>query len=207
MRIYLILLLFFSFFIQADAQQIPLNQGVQNRLNQLLIHSDTSIFTGFRSMNWLELQQLGKLQKTELIDSAFGIAAPNSKAPLTDRLLSDNWIKAGKSNSVFTLDPYVEGTYGKSHFNGKKDTMTSGALGVRLAAVINSKFTINADFVAYTQEFPSYVDSVIFNSYHIVPGNNVATLKGNHRWNYSNASFNITYIPSKHFLASAGFGK
>ncbi len=64
MRSYLIILLFLSIFFKLNAQQIPLNEAVQNRLNQLIINSDTSIFTGFRGMNWLELQQLNKLQKT-----------------------------------------------------------------------------------------------------------------------------------------------
>ena len=207
MRISFILFCLLSFYTGANAQQIPLNQAVQNRLNQLLIHSDTSIFTGFRAMNWMELQPLGKLQKTDLIDSAFGIASPGSKASFQDRVITDNWIKIGKGNSVLTLDPYLEGSYGRTSANGKKDTLTSGAVGVRLQAVINRKFTINADFAAYSNEFPLYVDSVIFNTDHIVPGNNKATLIDNHRWNYNNGSFNITYTPSTHFLASAGFGK
>ncbi len=189
------------------AQQIPLNQSVQNRLNQLIIHSDTSIFTGFRAMNWLELQSLNKLQKTDLIDSVFGIASPSLTSKFIDRLYNDNWIKAGKGKSSFTLDPFVEGSYGRASANGKKDTLTSGALGVRLQAVINNKLSINADFAAYSNEFPFYVDSVIFNRRNIVPGNNVATVKDYHRFKYSNGSFNVTYIPSQHFLASAGFGK
>ena len=207
MRFYYILFVFLSSFLSVAAQQIPLNQAVQNRLNQLTLHSDSSVFTGFRGMNWLELQQLNKLQKTDLIDSVFGIASPAAKSSFVDRLFTDNWIKAGKGNSVFTLDPYIEGTYGRDHAGKRKDTLTSGAVGVRLAAVINNKFSINADFAAYSNEFPFYVDSVIYNKRNIVPGNNVATLKDKHRWNYSNSSFNLTYIPSKHFLASAGFGK
>ena len=206
MRAHFILLLLFMSGV-AVAQQIPLNQSVQNRLNQLIIHSDTSVFTGFRGMNWLELQQLNKLQKTDLIDSAFGIASPLGKVSFADRAFNDNWIKIGKGNSVFTLDPYLEGSYGRTRANGKKDTLTSGAAGLRLQAVIGQKFSINADFAAYSNEFPFYVDSVIFNQRHIVPGNNVATLKGNHRWNYTNGSFNLTYIPSQHFLVSTGFGK
>lgn len=201
------IILSFLFVIKISAQQIPLNQGVQNRLNQLFIHSDTSVFTGFRGMNWLELDRLNKLQKTDLTDSVFGIAPPGKKSSLQDRLLNDNWVQIGKGNSVLTLDPFIEGSYGRSHAGVRKDTLTSGAVGVRLQAVINRKFSINADFAAYSNEFPYYVDSVIYNSYHIVPGNNKATLVDNHRWNYANGSFNLTYIPSTHFLASAGFGK
>ncbi len=205
MRAYLILILFLSSYIAVSAQQIPLNQSVQNRLNQLIINSDTSVFTGFRSMNWLELQQLNKLQKTDLIDSAFGISSPQNGGSFFNNLATDNWIKTGKGNSVLTIDPYIELGVGKS--NRKDDALFGGAAGVRLQSVINNKFSINADFIANSQQFPSYVDSVIFNTRQTVPGNNVATLKDNRRWNYSNGSFNITYTPSKHFLVSGGFGK
>ncbi len=205
MRIYLIFSIFIFSCIAANAQQIPLNQAMQNRLNQLIINSDTSVFTGFRGMNWLELQQLNKLQKTELIDSAFGISASQEKDEFFNRLVTGNWIKAGNEKTVFTIDPYIEAGIGKS--NRKDDTLYGGAVGLRVQSVINHKFSINADFVAYSQKFPAYVDSVIFNTRNIVPGNNVATLKRNDRFHYANGSFNLTYVPSQHFLVSAGYGK
>ncbi len=205
MRSYLFILLFLSIFFKLNAQQIPLNEAVQNRLNQLIITSDTSIFTGFRGMNWLELQQLNKLQKTDLIDSAFGISPSQSGGYFLKNLATDNWIKLGKNKSVVTVDPYVEFGIGKS--NQKNNALVSGAGGLRVQAVINNKFSFDASWVDYSQQFPSYVDSLIYNKQNIVPGNNVATLYENQRWIYNNASFNFTYLPSKHFLISAGYGK
>jgi len=204
MRTHILFLLFLSFFITAQAQQIPLNQSVQNRLNQLLMNADTSVFTGFRSMNWLELQQLNRLQKTELIDSVFGISASGQNY-FFGHLENDNWIKASGKNSVLTIDPYIEAGIGKT--NEKDKLLLSGAAGLRLQSVINNKISINADFIANSRQFPSYIDSVIFNKRNIVPGNNVATLKNNNRFNYSNASFNFTYTPAQYFLVSAGYGK
>src|SRR4051812_16099669 len=57
------------------AQQIPLNQFVQNRLNQLFITADSSVYTSFRNTNWLEWNQLHILHKNEIIDSVFGLNA------------------------------------------------------------------------------------------------------------------------------------
>ncbi|MDQ2751827.1 MAG: hypothetical protein M3R72_02280, partial [Bacteroidota bacterium] len=204
MRSYLFTLLFLSFFLNLQAQQIPLNEAVQNRLNQLIIHSDTSIFTGFRGMNWLELQQLNKLQKTDLIDSAFGISATGNGYFLKN-IVTDNWIKLGKNKSVVTIDPYIE--YGGGKTNRKNNALIGGGAGLRVQAVINNKFSFDASFIDNSQQFPSYIDSVIYNKSNIVPGNNVATLQKNQRWNYNNGSFNFTYLPSTHFLISAGYGK
>ncbi len=79
--------------------------------------------------------------------------------------------------------------------------------GVQLQATWNRKLSLNAGFIANNQQFPSYIDSVIFNKRNIVPGNNVATLQGDRRFLYSNANVNLTYLPSPHFLVSAGYGK
>ncbi len=205
MRSYFILFMFLFSGLAVQAQQIPLNQSVQNRLNQLIMNSDSAVFTGFRAMNWLELQSLNLLQKTELIDSAFGISAPQGEGYFFKNLSSDNWIKGGKGSNVFTLDPYIDAGIGIT--NRKDNALIGGAAGIRFQSVINNKFSINADVIANSHQFPSYVDSVIFNKQNIVPGNNVATLQNNHRFNYTNASFNLTYIPSKYFLVSGGYGK
>ena len=205
MRNLFFIVFFLSLFIKTNAQQIPLNEAVQNRLNQLIINSDTSIFTGFRGMNWLELQQLNKLQKTELIDSVFGLSSPQGKGYFLKNLANDNWIKSGNNKSVFTVDPYLELGVGKS--NRKSNALFGGAAGLRVQAVINNKFSFDGDVIDNSQQFAAYIDSVIYNSRNIVPGNNVAILKNKQRWNYINGSFNFTYTPSKHFLVSAGYGK
>ncbi len=204
MRSYLFILLFLSVFFKLSAQQIPLNEAVQNRLNQLIINSDTSIFTGFRGMNWLELQSLNKLQKTDLIDSVFGISSNGTNSFLRN-IANDNWIKLGKNKSVVTIDPYIEGSIGKS--SQKSNVLLGGAAGLRLQGVINNKLSFEAGWNEYSQQFPSYVDSLIYNKQGIVPGNNVASLYTHQRWIYGNGNFNLTYLPSKHFLVSTGFGK
>ncbi|MGN6353940.1 MAG: hypothetical protein ACTHLB_11160 [Parafilimonas sp.] len=80
------------------AQQIPLNQNVQNRLSELLMDADSSVFTGFRSQNWLELDQLNIIHKSTLQDSAFGLGSA-----LKGDLLNTNMVRAVGQNSVFTL--------------------------------------------------------------------------------------------------------
>lgn len=203
---YKITLYFCFLFISASiyAQQIPLNRAVQTRLDELLMNTDTSIFTGFRSMNWLELQQLNSIEKTDITDSAFGLSSSQGNY-FFNNLATDNWIKASGNKSVLTIDPYLEATIGKS--NRKDNVLTTASAGLRLQSVINNQFSFNADFIVNANQFPHYVDSVIYQKQFIVPGANAATLKGNNRYQYNTFNFNFTYTPNKYFLVSAGYGK
>jgi len=127
------------------AQQIPLNQMVQNRLNQLLITSDSSVYTSFRSMNWLELQQLNILHKNEIIDSVFGLNANENGSHFFNHFTTDNWIKAANNNNVLAIDPVLEGTLG---FSSQKDrALISGAAGLRFQSVFNNNISFDATFV------------------------------------------------------------
>lgn len=186
------------------AQQIPLNQSVQNRFNSLTLQSDSSIFTGFRSSNWLEFNQSEVRNKTALADSAFGINTSGSHGYFLNHPATDNWIKAIGKNSVFTIDPYLDATFGKS--NRSDGVLTTLAAGIRTQAVFNNKFSFNLDLITNSSQFPMYVDSVIALKNNIIPGANAASVRNN-RFNYSYLNFNATFTPSKYFLISAGYGK
>lgn len=191
------------------AQQIPLNEQVQNRLNELMLNADSSVFSGFRSMNWLELKQTGVIHKSALQDSVFGL-----DASLKGNITNSNLIRAIGSNSVFAIDPYIEAGISKS--SEVNNALTNFAGGVRMQGVFNDKFSFNLSVVTNLNQYPAYVDSVIFSKYdhynassnkYIIPGANAATLKNNNRFAYTNFDFNVTYTPNKYFLVAAGYGK
>lgn len=189
------------FCLQLQAQQIPLNQQVQNRLNELFIEADSSVFTGFRGMNWLELKPLNVLHKTQVIDSVFGL-----NASALNNLNKSNWIKTLRNNNnAFSIDPYIEAGIATS--SEKNNALTNLSGGIRLQGVLNDKFSINFDVITNLNQYPLYVDSFIFTKNNIIPGDNAATLKTNNRFAYTNFNFNLTFTPSKYFLISAGYGK
>lgn len=187
------------------AQQIPLNQHVQNRLNQLLLNADSSVYTSFRSMNWLELQQLGILRKTTIADSAFGLAGQPADDYFLDRLTEDNWIKTAGGKGVFAIDPILEGTLGIS--SQKDKPLLSGAAGLRMQAILGNSLSFDASVVGHSNQFAKYIDSVIVNKNYIIPGSIAAYRRQNRRFNYADVNANFTYTPNQHFLISAGYGK
>src|SRR3954453_14967412 len=109
------------------AQQIPLNQFVQNRLNQLFITADSSVYTSFRNTNWLEWNQLHILHKNEIIDSVFGLNANENGSYFFNHFTTDNWIKAAGNNNILAVDPVFEGTVCFS--SEKNNPLYSGAAG------------------------------------------------------------------------------
>lgn len=212
-RYKLIQLFFITFFIIVVnclyAQQIPLHQVVQNRLTQLLMDADSSVFTGFRAMNWMELQQLNIIHKTNFEDSVFGL-----NNALKGDALNTNLIRGIGTNSVFTLDPYLDA--GISQSNKKDNTALNFSAGINMQGVFNNKFSFNLGVITNINQYPKYIDSAIFVKYnrydptsnkYIIPGENAATLHNNNRFTYTNFNFNLTYTPNKYFLIAGGYGK
>jgi hypothetical protein len=191
------------------AQQIPLNQVVQNRLNALLMEADSSVFTGFKSQNWLELEQLHIIHKSAIEDSVFGL-----NTALKGSIRNTNFIRGIGTNSVFTLDPYIDAGIGKS--SEKDNALTNFSAGINMQAVFNNKFSFNLGVITNVNQYPKYLDSVIFSKYdhfnlssnkYIIPGENAGKLNNNNRFTYTNFNFNLTYTPNKYFLIAGGYGK
>src|SRR5690242_6427079 len=95
-----------TFFSKAYTQQIPLDVLIQSRYNDITLNADTSLFTGFRSVNWLEVKPFLTNAKTDIIDSAFGLST-NGGNYAFKKMGSSNWIQASNNKSTFTIDPYV----------------------------------------------------------------------------------------------------
>lgn len=186
------------------AQQIPLDERVQNRLNEMLVEEDTGIFTGFRSMNWLELQQINRLQKKDTRDSIFGINTYDSSFAFK-QMLSRHWVQLSGNGNGLTIDPFINATIGKS--NEKDNALSTLGAGLRVQAVLKNKFSFNVDLVTNANQYMQYVDSAIVSKQGIIPGANRANLHSNNRYTFTNVGFNLTYTPSKYFLVSAGYGK
>lgn len=191
------------------AQQIPQNQVVQNRLSELLLDADSSVFTGFRSQNWLELDRLNIIHKTALADSVFGLS--NS---LDRNIKNTNLIRAVGKNAVFTIDPYLDAGIGKS--NEKDGALLNFSGGVNMQAAFNKNFSFNLGVITNVNEYPKYIDSAILSKYdkydsasnkYIIPGENTGSLTKSNRFTYTNFNFNLTYTPSKYFLIAGGYGK
>ncbi len=203
------LLAFLSTGSLLHAQQIPLNQLVQNRLSELLLDADSSVFTSFRSQNWLELEQLNIIHKTKIQDSVFGLGTA-----LKGDLSNTNMIRAVGKNSVFTLDPYLDAGLSKS--NEKSGTLVNFSAGINMQAAFNKKFSFNLGVITNINEYPKYLDSAIYAKFdrfdstsgrYIIPGENAAKLEKGNRFAYTNFNFNLTYTPTKYFLISGGYGK
>ena len=212
-KTYLIQLFFLPAFLSSallgHAQQIPQNQVVQNRLSELLLDADSAVFTGFRAQNWLEFEQLNIVHKNTDQDSVFGLSRS-----LNNNIRNTNLIRSVGTNSVFTLDPYLDAGIDKS--SEKNNVLTNFSAGIHMQAVLNDKFSFNLGVITNVNQYPSYIDSIIFTKYnrfdsasgkYIIPGENAAKLNNNNSFAYTNFNFNITYTPSKHFLIATGYGK
>jgi hypothetical protein len=191
------------------AQQIPLNQVVQNRLSQLLLNADSSVFTAFRAQNWLELDQLDIIHKTSLQDSVFGLGSA-----VKGNIRNTNFVRAVGANSIFTLDPYLDAGIAKS--NEKDNVLTNFSAGINMQAAFKHKFSFNLGVITSSNQYPKYLDSVIFSRYnkfdsssnkYIIPGENAGKLHASNRFAYTNFNFNLTFNLSKHFLIAGGYGK
>ena len=173
------------------------------------MEADSSVFTGFKSQNWLELEQLHIIHKSAIEDSVFGL-----NTALKGSIRNTNFIRGIGTNSVFTLDPYLDAGIGKS--SEKNNVLTDFSAGINMQGVFNNKFSFNLGVITNVNQYPKYLDSVIFSRYdrfnlssnkYIIPGENAAKLNNNNRFTYTNFNFNLTYTPNKYFLIAGGYGK
>jgi hypothetical protein len=201
----LFLILSIISFTTAFAQNIPLDQQVQKRYNEITLAADTSIFTGFRAIDWLEVKHILDKHRTQLTDSAFGLSAGDAKGYFFKQLATNNWIQANGNNSVFAIDPYFDAAIGKS--KEQDNVLYQAAAGLRLQGVANDKFSYSLGYIYYNQRFPNYLNTYTQGNQGYVAGMGKGSLLQNGGYSFSQVTGHFTYIPNKHFLVSVGNGK
>lgn len=186
------------------AQQIPLDAAVQARLNEIMLSADTSLFTGFRAMNWLELKPYLQNQRTELIDSIFGIS--NSDVDYAFKNIGrDNWIKLNGKKGVFTIDPYIDLAGGHANTGGG-GKLIDAVGGLQFQGVYNDKLSFSFGFNSGYREYPKYLTTYIINNQNYQPGLGKGTIHGE-GLTTTQFNANITYNGGKHLTLAAGYGK
>jgi len=189
----------------AFAQNVPLNQQVQKRYNEMTLAADTSVFTGFRSIDWLEFKNILNKNRTQLADSAFGLTAADPKGYFLKNITTDNWVQANGNNSVFAIDPYIDAAMGKS--KEQDNALYQIAAGLRLQGTVNDKFSYSLGYIYYNQRFPVYLNTYVQGNQGYIAGMGSGTLSQNGSYGFSQVTGNFTYAPNSHFLVSVGNGK
>lgn len=190
------------FCITAHAQQVPLDIAVQNRFNELTLTADTNIFTGFRSINWVELKPYLQNSRTDIMDSAFGISmSPRDYA--FKNIANDNWIKLNGTKHIFTIDPYINGTAGYANKGGG---ILQAVGGVQLQGIYNDKLSYSLGVNTGYREFPGYINSYVLSNQNYQPGLGKGTAQGN-GFTSTQLNANLTYAGGKHLTIAAGYGK
>jgi len=200
-----IVLLFLIYYKGAFSQNIPLDQQVQKRFNEIWLESDTSFFTGFRSANWLEYKSFLTIKNRQLTDSAFGLSMAEPEGYFFKHLATNNWIQAGKKNSIFAVDPYIGATFGAG--SNKDGSNFQGDAGLHLQGVVNDKFSYSLAYVYSYVRMPGYLRTYTENNQGYALGMGAGTLSANNAHRFSNLTGDLTYTPNKHFLVSIGNGK
>jgi hypothetical protein len=152
----------------ANAQQVPLDAAVQNRLNELTLAADTSINTGFRSVNWLELKPYLQNRGTDLMDSVFGTSISNANYGFKN-ITRDNWIKLSGTKHVFTIDPYIDLAAGHTN-EGEGGKIINAVGGLQFQGVYNDRLSYSFGFASGYREYPKYITSYILDNQELSTG-------------------------------------
>ncbi len=199
------LILFLTVYTTCFGQNIPLDQQVQKRFNEIAQSADTSVFTAFRSADWLEFKHLFAKDKNQVADSAFGINPGSANGYFLKNLATNNWIQANGANSVFAIDPYFNALGGK--LKGQGNALYQLSVGVHMQGTVSDKLSYGLAYVNTTERFPSYINTYVQGNKGYAPGLGKGTLGQNGEYNFSQIMGHITYMPDKHFLVSVGNGK
>jgi hypothetical protein len=193
------------FISRTFSQQVPLDVFIQNRYNEITLDADTSLFTGFRSINWLEVKPYLNIAKNEIMDSAFGLST-NAGNYAFKNLANNNWIQASNGKSTFAIDPFVVAAAGAQNRSSQRAVMQLLG-GLRIQGVCSDKFSYEIGFASGYYKFPSYINANIDSNRGYIPGFAKVSSANKNGYTATQVTGNITYIPNKHFLISAGYGK
>jgi len=187
-------------------QQLPLGQQVMNDFNILMLQTDSQqVFTGYRSMDWLEVKHYLDSTAVAAGESVFGTGESAAPATFTDRLMHDHWIRVRRKKTMITADPVLEATAAKS--NRKEGILWDGTMGARIRGNIRDKCSFGLGVYTSISEFPAYIDRFTAANNNMVPGQHQSHRSKNGRYDYSSLDAYITYVPDKHIVLSAGYGK
>jgi hypothetical protein len=193
-----------AFVCKANAQQIPLDMLVQSRLNELEMRADTNLFSGFRSINWLEVKPYLQHLKTDMADSVFDISLTTGNSWLR-HITNDNWVQLNGPRNKLSIDPYVLANAGiESEYNKPLFKM---AAGIRLQGVYEDKLSYNVSYAYNSMRLPLYVNNNIAGNGLYIPGMGKATPGANGIYSVGRFNGNLTYLAGKHVVLSAGYGK
>ncbi len=202
---FFLLLLFITFVSKTFGQQIPLDIAVQNRYNEITLDADTSIFTGFRSVNWIEVEPYLNNIRNNIIDSIFGLSKTPGNYSFKN-IGSNNWIQSANGKHSFAIDPYVVAVAGTQNADSGSKALAQVIGGLQLRGVYKDKLSYSIGFATGYGRFPAYVNSFIDSNQNYIPGAGKGSRKSN-GYTSTQVNANITYQPSKHFLFAAGYGK
>ena len=198
-------LIFIFFIIKARSQQIPLDIAVQNRYNEITLNADTSIFTGFRSINWIEVDPYLRNVRNNIIDSIFGLSkTPGNYA--FKNIGNNNWVQLSNGRHSFTIDPYIITIGGTQNAYSGPKGLVEAIGGLQIQGAYKNRLSYSIGFSTGYSRFPNYVNGFIDSNQNYIPGVGKGTAKNN-GYTATQVNANITYQPSKYFLVAAGYGK
>jgi len=202
-------LIFSSLFVllstQLKAQLVPLNKQVQDRFNILQQQADSQVFTGYRAMDWLELQKARPLKKKTMQDSVFGLEHRSAIHTPKNDLFRNNWIRAGDDHFAMNIDPYLDVGLGWS--NGANHYQPDGAVGVAMKARLANKLSFGLTAYGGIKDFPAYVEQYIAENDGILPGEFKGKIDSKGHYRYGHIDGYLSYVPDKHIAVTAGYGK
>ena len=148
------LFIFISFIIKAHSQQIPLDIAVQNRYNEITLNADTSIFTGFRSINWIEVDPYLSNVRNNVIDSIFGLSqTPGNYA--FKNIGNNNWVQLSNGRHSFTIDPYIIAVGGTQNADSGPKGLVQAMGGLQIQGVYKDKLSYSIGFSTGYSRFPN----------------------------------------------------
>jgi len=207
MKKILILLCFLTAATRPFCQDIPLDAMMQNRYNEIMQNADTSLFTSFRAINWLEVKPYLKPADVDITDEAFGLSPAKKKNNFIQHLTNNNWIQATGKKGTFTIDPYVIAMGGTMHEDSSNaHYLADIAAGLRIQGVYNDKLSYSLTGAYLYNKYPGYINDFANDNQNYLPGIGKGTVKGN---GYTATQFtgNITWLAGKHLVVAAGYGK
>ncbi len=207
-------MLFFSVAgVFAQQQNLPLNREF-NLVNQKVFNSkETTVHTSFQPINQSNIIfLLGDANQINELEHPEGYMMNLSKTYKKDRswvvrkLFYENFLIVDTGNFYLTIDPLLNGEFGKDNEDKSGRTLYKNTRGLIVRANVGEKFSFETSVYENQMVVPAFLDNYV-NTNGIMPGQGRVKRFKTTGFDFAASSAIVTYAPAKFLTLQMGTGK
>ena len=209
--LFIVVILLFVESVFAQQQNLPLNREFNLGNHKVFNSYNNNTHTSFQPIIQSFIQEDTTLSEEELDYYLINITK-SEKTPskflkwIYQTAFYENFVVVDTGNLYLTVDPLINGEYGKDSEDNSERTLYKNTRGIIVRANVGEKFSFQTSFYENQAVLPGYMNDYV-DATGVVPGQGRVKLFKEGGYDFSASSANISYTPFSFINLQLGTGK